>query len=218
MSRRTAQKVSSGSPGSPTPRSAATMDDDARPIGLGLVEERGEGSDDRVVGRVVLGDAASLIAAAIGANVAPPDGSHRTSTTRARSRPRAASSLARRVLPTPGDPTIDARLVRLSFSDVSSSASRRSRSLARPTNGDVTTTSGRPSSETRWNALTGSALPFSVRGGSARSCAPRRTRRKVVSPTSTSPGPAASCQPRGHVHHVADHVVVVARRPPPRRC
>ena len=122
-SRRTAQNVSSGSPGSPTPSTAAALRGDAVAVGLVLVEERGEAGhapSRRTHRRRATPRHGGP--SATGANVAPPAGSHRTTTTRARSAAAAPSSRTSRDLPTPGVPTIEASCGRRSPMATSSTA------------------------------------------------------------------------------------------------
>ncbi len=192
--RRTAQKVSSGVPGSPIPRSAAAPSETLSPSGSSSSKSpRSVVSTASSLASSSM-DAAARTAAATGANVAPPAGSHRTSTIRARRTAAWDSSRARRDLPTPGEPTIETSCGWRSAMVRSSSRVSRSSSLARPTNGDTPTVSPPASNDSRRNAGTGSDLPFTVSGSRGRSWAPERTRRNVDSPTSVSPGPAACCR------------------------
>ena len=111
--RRTAQNVSSGSPGSPTPRSAAAP--------AAIRSRSGSSSSNSAVSAATHRLGARIVVERRGLAERGGDRRERGAAGRPRSarrppapgrRPRAASSRASRVLPTPGEPTIDASRAR----------------------------------------------------------------------------------------------------------
>ena len=118
---------------------------------------------------------------------------HVPRTTRARVPIRETSSATRRDLPTPGSPRMVARRAAPDATTSSNTCSRRSRCSARPVNGVAAgrAIGPKPPTSSRRYAGTGSDFPFAWSGSIASTRTASRTRRKVGSPSSTSPGPAA---------------------------
>ena len=136
----------------------------------------------------------SRSASAIGAKVAPPAASQR-----ARSTWRALADAQRDLFEQPrlaepgrAEQHGQARARRRDCADSYTASSRRS-SSSRPTKATAGAPAGR-SSETTRHAATGSARPFSAKvpKGASVTCSP--TRRRVASPSSTSPSRACACR------------------------
>jgi hypothetical protein len=156
-------------------------------------------TNDCSIVRVSSGEASAgasislLIISAMGAKTASSSNRlARPRMTRRLSSRDARNSSTRRLLPMPGSPRTETRCRRdVSAARANVSDSRFS-SRPRPTSG-IVRRADRTDSASTAHAVTGSAKPFACKARGAEKRTDASVRRRVVSPTTISPGPAAAC-------------------------